>query len=265
MKSVPLPLFLLAVAIPVGALVWVKSEQGELEGRLASLEGAQATARSAAGDALEGGVEGPTLEGTPAWQLAVDDMKLELAGVEERVRKLADRPAVQGTEGGAAAAIDAQDPAFEGAVRDVVMDLAEDVRFRTRLGVSGAPGLGKKPPFHRLAEVLELDAVQEETLRGELVDMKQSFFALLSEERTDGVIVLERMAEADGLPEHDPNRAKIFIEVLSLDIPGSDQTYLERMMEDVGGMRTRVREHLRPQQREIWDTLDLDWMGLEVE
>ena len=160
----------------------------------------------------------------------------------------------------------ADDPAFQKAVERVAMELTGDVRFRAKLGLTGSPNLPKKPAFHQLAAALELDAVQEEKLRKDLLHMKETFMALVSEERDDGIVPLERFAEADAMEPSDPRRGKIFFEILQLKIPGSgEETYLSRLMDLQGEMRKNAQEYLRPAQKEIWASLDVDWMGIQME
>ena len=156
-------------------------------------------------------------------------------------------------------------PQLDEAVRDVVLDMAGDVRFRTKLGLSGSPNIPKKPAFGQLADVLKLDASQEDEFRKDLTVLQQDVFSLLSEERGDGVVPLEEIARAEEMAEGDPRRAEIFIKLFTLRIPGGDETYMQRVVEWTADMKKRTAKYLRPEQVEIFNALDVDLLGVQMD
>lgn len=249
-----------------GTSVWLADQNQQLADRIETLE-TQRHLVHTDGDAAEG--TRPSLDGGAA--PTAEQLEERITGLTLRLAKTerALQAAKPEAGNGSAAAPDlaglAESPDFQRAVRDVAMELADDVRFRSRLGLTGSPNVPKKPAFHQLAAALELDAVQEEKMRGDLTEMQQTFFAIVSEERDDGVVPLERFAEADQLPDGDPKKARIFIEVLQLKIPGTEETYLKRLIDLQGAMRKKATDYLRPQQREIWANLDVDWMSVKME
>lgn len=250
-----------------GTSVWLAGQNQQLADRIESLESQRhlapttGEATEGAGPSLRGGASAPTLE---QLEERITGLTLRLAKTERALQAARAQGGTQGAEGTDLAAL-AEAPEFQRVVRDVAMELADDVRFRSRLGLTGSPNIPKKPAFHQLAAALELDAVQEEKMRGDLTEMQQTFFAIVSEERDDGVVPLERFAEADQLPDGDPKKARIFIEVLQLKIPGTEETYLKRLIDLQGAMRKKARDYLRPQQREIWANLEVDWMSIKME
>ena len=160
---------------------------------------------------------------------------------------------------------DALSPKLDEALRELVLDMAGDVRFRTKLGLSGSPNLPKKPSLGRLADVLKLDASQEGEFRKDLGELQQDVFALLAEERDDGVMPLEQIALAEELEEGDPRRAEIFITLFTLKIPGGEDTYMQRVVEWTVEMRKRTQKYLRPEQTEIFNAIDVDLLGVQMD
>lgn len=263
-------LLYLALVLGVGFVAYGQHKLGE---RLDALEEDRSLA---AVDALPEGVSngGPTTQGAPALQgnlgHQVHRIETLVEGLTSRVaeaeRALAEAPKAASGEGASqpiAAVV--EDPLFERAVEDVALALADDVRFRAKLGLRGSPSLPKKPAFHQLAGALDLDADQEEKLRGDLMGMKEEAFALLSEERDDGIVPMEEIQKAEALPEHDPERAQIFMSLFTKKIPGSDETYMQRLVTLTGELRKRVGGYLSNQQRDVWNALDVDLLGVEME
>lgn len=206
----------------------------------------------------------PTLDGVSAEQeiARLDGALIRLA---ERVNEVQATTADVASAAAGSSPVSELTPALDEAVRDVVLDMAGDVRFRTKLGLSGSPNLPKKPPFGQLADVLELDASQEDAFRKDLTELQQDVFSLLSEDRADGVVPLEEIARAEGLPESDPRRVEIFIKLFTLQIPGGDDTYMERLVEWTAAMKKRTRAYLRPEQTEIFGALDVDLLGVQMD
>ncbi len=218
--------------------------------------------------AVEQGADGEAVPG-----LGASDAKREIEALRTDVTQLTDR--LKDTDARIAAAAkqpadgvvagDAQSPAFDEAVRDIVLDMAGDVRFRTKLGLRGSPNLPKKPGFSQLAEALKLDATQEDEFRKDLQALKEDFLAIISEERDDGIVPLERIAEAEEYAEGDPRRAKVFIELFTLKVPGTEQTYLQRLVEMTTAFRKKTADYLRPEQTELFNAVDVDLLGVEMD
>ena len=263
-------LLYLALVLGVGFVAYGQHKLGE---RLDALEEDRSLSGGAAFSAGALGADtetrdAPGLQGNLGHQMQrietlVEELNTRVAGTE---RTLAEAPKAT-SGGGEAQPITAvvADPLFERAVEDVALALADDVRFRAKLGLRGSPSLPKKPAFHQLAGALDLDADQEEKLRGDLMGMKEEAFALLSEERDDGIVPMEEIQKAEALPEHDPERAQIFMGLFTKKIPGSDETYMERLVTLTGELRKRVGGYLSNQQRDVWNALDIDLLGVEME
>lgn len=253
---------LTAVLLLGAATVALYAQNQALERRLVALEGRSAamTADAEAGGAL------PALGGEPvAASLARIDGAMErLSGrLAETEARIDARGEARPSEGGGR--LDLEAPAFDEKVRDIVLDMTGDVRFREKLGLRGAPSLPKKPAFGALAEVLELDAAQEDAMRKDLLELKEGFLAIISMERDDGVVLLEEIQRVEALPEHDPKRAQTFMRLFTLKIPGSEQTYVNRLVEMTSAMRRKAEDYLRPAQVKRFNGLDIDLMGVDID
>ena len=97
----------------------------------------------------------------------------------------------------------------------------------------------------------------------DLQEIQQELFALLSEERDDGVEPLELIAKAEELKEGDPKRAETFMKLFTLKIPGGEDTYMQRAVKLGTSFRKRIDEYLRPAQLEILNSIDVDWFSVK--
>jgi hypothetical protein len=208
--------------------------------------------RRADGDAA------PGLEGA---SVSKDDFRLLSASVDALAERVDDGEAEARADDGRPESLT---PKLDEAMRELVLDMAGDVRFRTKLGLTGSPNLPKKPAFGQLADVLKLDASQEDAFRKDLGELQQDVFALLAEERDDGVMPLEEIARAEELAQGDPKRAEVFITLFTLKIPGGEETYMQRVVEWTVSMRKRTQKYLRPEQTEIFNAIDVDLLGVQL-
>lgn len=232
-----------------------------LERRLdeVALQGAgAAVARTAAGPSAGG----PTLAGSPADQAEVAALKRQVEALVERVEGQERRLVAPGAAGTAPSGDAA---AFERGVRDVLDRVQQEPEFRQKVAeAAGKPAIEKKPTFAVLAQHLALDSSQEATFRHDLEDVQGSLMALLAEQRPDGRVLLEEIGKADQLPEGDPQRAAVFLDLFKLRIPGTEQTYVERALELAMGFRKKAETYLRPEQRERFAAVDVDLFGVKM-
>lgn len=252
---------LLAALLLGGAAVVLYTQNQALEERLESLEArAGVTEEAGAGDAL------PALGGEDVTEAlrrldgSVERLEGRLGETETRMTQQ-EKARATTSEG----AMNLESPDLDEKVRDIVIDMAGDVRFREKLGLRGSPNLPKKPAFGQLAEVLELDASQEEAFRKDLLELKEGFMAIISLERDDGVVILEEIQKVESLAEHDPKRAQTFMKLFTMKIPGTDDTYVKRLVELSTSMRKKTQEYLRPEQTKRFNGLDIDLLGVEID
>lgn len=248
MNRLVIVLCALVAALGIVALALFE-RAGDLERRLEALESApRALPDQGAGPG------GPTLAPGQASELA---RRIEegLGAMGRRVVALEER----GTRGEDPLAGTLDSPAFSEAVRRVAIELArDDVAFRSAIQTSDRTKLGKDPPFARVAEALELDAAQESEFAKEIQAAQGELFQLLSEPRDDGVVPLERIAEAEALPASDPRKAQVFIDLFTLRIPGSEETYMQRAVAMALEFRKKMRPMLRPPQQDLFDAVEFN-------
>lgn len=240
-----------------GATLLLHARTRELEQRLDTLR----TDLARPGERREAtpAASGPVLEGAPATAAEVSALRRDL---EAQVAGLAAR--LPGPDAARPAALPAGED-FEAGVRDVLAKVADEPEFQRKVAeVAAKPALGKKPTFAALAQHLALDGSQEASFRRDLEDAQGALLALLAEARPDGRVLLEEIQKAEALPEGDPGRTAVFLDLVKLTIPGTEQTYLERAVVLATEFRKRADGYLRPEQRERFAALDVDLFGVRM-
>jgi len=258
-------LSLLSFGVATGAGIWLHSENAALQERLAALEALPAGGP----DAVEGTKGAPSagLRGA-AVRRDVAELRRLTSALTDRMgtleRSAAEAPGASSASGDVAAW--AGKPAFTEAVRDVVLDMASnDVDFRARVGVADRTKIPKNAPFATVAETLKLDATQEAQMSKDLQEMQGELFALLSEERTDGIVPLELIAKSEELKQGDPKRAETFMKLFTLKVPGGEETYMQRAVKLGGAFRKRIEKFLRAEQVEILNAVEIDWFSIKFD
>ncbi len=256
----------LTVAVGAGAVLYTQNQ--DLKERLATVE-SLTTANADAGDTAIAG--SPQLSGGRTAREVAEVRRLtnglvkRLDEQETRIKAIAEGTG-DGPATGAAAAASLRTPAFQEAVREVVLDMAgNDVTFRSKVGTQDRTKVPKNAPFSKLADVLELDAAQESQMSKDLQEIQQDLFGILSEERDDGVVPMEMIAEAESLKDGDPKKGQIFIKLFTLKMPGSDNTYMEHAAKLQTDFRKKTKEYLRPAQLEVWQNLEVDLFSIKFD
>jgi hypothetical protein len=236
-------------AVSVGA--W--TETRALERRLAALESAAPVA-AAAPEAAP--AEGPTLlaGAAPATQKQVEALVREVAVLREQVK------GVGGTRGSGPTG-----EAFEAAVRDVLDKAQGEPAFRGKVAAAVGPALPNKPTFGALAQHLGLDTNQQRDFRRDLEDMQGALFALLAEKRPDGRVLMEEIAAAESMPPNDPKRTQVFLDLFTLKIPGTEETYVARAVTLASGFREQTRRYLAVEQHDRFARLEVDLFGVKMD
>jgi len=230
----------------------------DLARRLEALEALPASASPRDVAPPEG--EGPTLVvgGGPASKAELEALGRELQALRKQVAAGGSASATPGAPGAGSAA-------FEQGVRDVLARVSEEPEFKSKVAAAAAPAtLPHKPTFAALAEHLALDASQEKDFRQDLEDMQGSLFALLAEQRPDGRVLLEELGSADQLPEGDPKRTQVFLDLFQLKIPGTEETYVARAVRLATDFRRRTDAYLKDAQRSRFAGLDVDLFGVKM-
>ncbi len=243
-----------------GASAALYARSRDLERRLDALSAEAPGAGSR--DPVERAVGAPTLEGAPADRVEVAGLREQVEALERRVAGAEQRLSAGPGPGAATAA----DPAaFEQGVRDVLERVQREPEFKAKVAeAAGRPILEKKPTFGALAKHLSLDASQETSFRRDLEDVQGSLMALLAETRPDGRVLLEEIGRVEALPEGDPQRARVFLDLFKLQSPGTEQTYVEKALELAVTFRRKTEAYLRPEQRERFQATDVDLFGVRM-
>lgn len=253
---------ILALGTAVGVGGWLYSENTALKDRLAVLENPM---ESAASDAATPGAPA-ALRGSSA-RRDVAELKRLTSALSERMTSM-ERAAAEAPAAGAVASLDAaalaDKPAFHEAVREIVLGMAtNDINFRAKVGNQDRTKIGKNAPFTQVAEALKLDASQESQMGKDLQEIQQELFAVLSEERDDGVVPMELIAKAEELKQGDPKRAETFMKLFTLKVPGGEDTYMQRAVMLGTSFRKKIDDYLRPAQQEILSSIDVDWFSVK--
>lgn len=260
MARLNIVLSLVTIGLLIG-VVLLQQGISDLAGRLDTLEQARAVGPEPSTSG------GPELAGqSPAVMDARLSARLEEVG--RRLETLEKRPAASGPAPGAAGkgSGDLASAEFSDAVRRVAVDLARnDVAFRSALANPDRTKIGKDAPFARLADALELDATQDVEFRKGIQNMQAELFQLLSEPRDDGIVPMERIQEAESLGPNDVRKTQIFIELFTLRIPGSEETYMQRAGTLTSEFRKRARAMLQPRQQEMFDALEVDLFSIKFD
>jgi hypothetical protein len=248
-------LALAACATAGSAALLLGAENRELARRLDALE---AAAPVAARPAADGDAPALSGEGSLATRRELDDLAA-------RVTELARRPASASSPAGAGAPLEQR-------VEEALVRKLEGDEFQRRIDEAakqaaqnaGKPAIEKKPTFAALSTYLALDASQEGDFRRDLEDVQGSLMALLAERRPDGRVLLEEIGAVDALPESDPKRVQVFLDLFQLKIPGTDETYVSRAITLALDFRKRTSAYLRTDQSARFASADIDLFGVQL-
>lgn len=250
----------------LGGVVGVLCVQNRsLERRLAEVERAGVAARTAAADAADAAAPGaPALRGIDPTAGEVKALQARVADLAKDVSRHDERLRAGAAPGTSAAAPSPDDPVFEEAVRGVVEKLLDDDGIRPKVAKAArSDEVPKKPHIDVLAKALSLDKSQDQRFREDLKDVQTELYALLAEQRPDGIVPLEEIMKAESLPEGDPGRAEMFMKLVKLQIPGSQQTYFEKAVQLAGDFRKKTTTYLRADQTDRFAHLDVDLFSVK--
>lgn len=243
-----------------GAGVGLYVQNRDLARRLDELavQAAGRTERPASGAPASG----PTLQGTPATHAEVVDLKQSLEGLARRLAAQEQRAGKPGPDGAPTVFVG---EAFEQGVRAVLDRVQDEPVYKQKVAeAAGKPAIDKKPTFAALSQFLALDGTQEATFRRDLEDAQGELMALLADRRPDGRVLLEEIGLAETLPPNDPKRTEVFLDLFQLKIPGTDQTYVQRVVSLATAFRKKADVYLKPEQREKFAGADLDLFGVKM-
>ena len=250
-------------------LGWSVLEQRSLARRLEAVElerptvsvGAPPTevaARDAEITTLRGRLE--AAEKTQSTQLG--EVRSEVHKLWAELMKAPDGASPGGAMPGSSALADAK---FDDAVRSVVDRYVMEQKFREQVKKATGPLVPKKPAFVQLATALKLRPEQAERLGHEIQGMQQELLELLQVPRADGVAPLEEIQMAEQYPEGSPKRTEVFLKLMKLTIPDTQESYFERAVALASRVKEGTKTYFDRDQTEVLDTLDLDWFGIRMQ
>jgi hypothetical protein len=208
-----------------------------------------------------GDTGGPVLEGATASRAEVADLRRTLETVAQRVTAAEQRAGAAPGAPGAATG-----EAFEQGVREVLNRVQEEPTFKAKVAeAAGKPALDKKPTFGALSQYLALDETQQASLKSDLQDIQGELMALLADRRPDGRVLLEEIAASEALPPNDPKRMNVFLDLVKLKIPGTEQTYVEKLVALSAAFRKKADGYLKPEQQARFAAVDIDLFGVQMQ
>lgn len=247
------------------ATVTVAVRQGDLARRLDAVEAARPDAEAA--PAPGGGAEEKIALLSGRLEKADQERQLALSEVRAEVQKV--WAELMRSPEGASAAADGdrfvERPGFEDAVRAAVDRYAVEQKFRDAVRKAVGPLVPKKPKFAELARALELRPPQAERLGADVREIQRELLEVLQVPRDDGVAPLEEIVQAEQYAPGDPKRGEVFVRLMKLKIPDTDETYFERAVTLVQRVKEGTKSYLDTGQRDTLDTLDLDWFGIKMD
>jgi hypothetical protein len=245
-----------AVAAGVG---FVAVRNADLSQRLEQAEAAVAASAARAEEAArERHESGAALAAAKAREaVALEEVRKDVKSLWAEVMRA---PEAAGPEGKDAVAASA---GFEAAVRDVLDRYVLERKFRDAVGKAAAPSIPKKPKFAQLAKALDLKPDQADRLEEDIRGIQTELYQVLQIPRADGVVPLEEIATAEQYPEGSPERTAPFLKLFKLKIPETEETYVERAITLVQGLKSRAPEYLAVEQMETLNSIDLDWFGIK--
>jgi hypothetical protein len=252
-----------------GGVAALFAQNRALERRLAEVEAARTAVAVEASRRSDAAAEsGPSLRGIDETTAQVRSLQASVQDLGQRLAKQEERAKVQAASGAAGGKFvpNPDDPVFEEAVRGVVEKLLVDDTMKPKFAMAvKGEDVPKKPHIDVLTRALALDGNQDRRFREDLKDIQTQLFAILSEERADGIVPIAEIQKAEALPEGDPARFDMFMKLIKLQIPGSQQTYFEKAVELAGDFRKKTAEYFRPEQTDRFGKMDLDLFGIRFE
>ena len=62
-----------------------------------------------------------------------------------------------------------------------------------------------------------------------------------------------------------PGRGELFMKLFTLKAPGSEKTYMQHAIELQQAFRKKTNKYLRTQQKEILNSVEIDWFSIKFD
>jgi hypothetical protein len=201
-------------------------------------------------------------------------LQKRIEGIEAR---LAAGPASATDDPVARAALDAPPPeeGLRTLVRQVVQEEAEARRKDEEAAAAAAPkekakdarfGEGKRPPLTQVVAELDLDAAQKDAVREAVLRGQEETISILRQPTPTGRVPLDDllkvlMGPAEGQQER---LVEVFGMLASEKVPGSGETYAERVEKVKGATAEAFRRSFSAEQFKAWERLGQDPLEIQV-
>ena len=238
LTGIALVVSLVAAGVAGYAVVQQRSQPSDVEVRLEALE-AQIARLERQGEAGES--ESPREEVRSPTLIGVRDPLRRLPDSREEAATVSEAGVVGGAAAGTESEADAADAGTSGEIEKMVEEAVEKKAVQLQ-AMQGS----KKPSIDLFTKTLELTDEQRYAVERAVVSSQHELKAILEIPTEDGSNFIDELVEvfADGVanPGENPRRAmKFFGRLLSESIPGTNDTYAERLE----AVKTRLRASLK--------------------
>ena len=146
---------------------------------------------------------------------------------------------------------------------DEELDAAVAKKVEEKLGEQkkneGPFGEDKKRPMTEISKDLELTPQQEDQMVQMINDSKRAMFAEVSVPRNDGTNIVDDIVAALQDPVDPKEKAQaVFMKLFSDKIPGTDETYIARIMKSKAALNEQFKTVLTPEQMKKYERLGQD-------
>jgi hypothetical protein len=263
MKAAMAFAFVALFGIAVAQIVALRRQETrlrELETALAkqsSPEGAAETLRRAGVDPARAAEMTQPGRGAAAGGPGSGPSRLDVEfAIDEATEKLEKRlAAVEKSVSEGAVAAGADPDALDAAVAKKVDEkMAESNKKK-----GGIFGDDNKRPLTEISKELGLTEQQEDMMATAIDASQREMFALITTPRTDGTNILDEVVEAFKDPENAQQKAQAaFLKLFTDRIPGSDETYLSRIMKEKEALNGEFGKFLTEEQMKKYTRLGQD-------
>lgn len=176
--------------------------------------------------------------------------------VAERTAELEKRLAT--LENNAVAAAGSGAPSDPDAIDDLVTRKVDE-KLKGQQKKGGLFGDDKKRPLADVSKDLALTELQEDQFAEAINSSQKLCFGIITTPRNDGTNILDDVVAAMQDPEHAEERVKAaFMQIFTAKIPGSDETYLGRIMQEKATLNGEFKKILTEDQMKKFDRLGQD-------
>jgi hypothetical protein len=226
----------------------------ELESAIAKQstpEGAAEILKRAGVDARSSDSAAASSTAAKAARQAADEAVAEKAAELARRLDVLEKNAVAAAAGGSGG-----DPA---AIDDMVSKKVDEKLANAKQKKGGLFGDDKKRPLAEISRDLELTELQEDQMAEAINASQKVCFGLVTTPRNDGTNILDDIVLAMQDPEHAQEKATAaFMKIFTEKIPGTDETYLGRIMAEKTALNAEFKKLLTEDQMKKYTRLGQD-------